>query len=61
MREIRPSLIIHMKYSEDPKKQKAMEDLVDTITASVLDLVSTVIHRRMCQFAQLIIENVEKD
>lgn len=59
MRYFRPSMIIHPKYSDDRAKQKAMEDGVDAITASIIDLVATVVHKRLTQVAELVVENIE--
>ena len=37
-----------------------MEEGIDAMTASILDLVSAVIHKRLTQFAQIISESIEE-
>lgn len=56
MRELRPAIMPHPRYSDDPKKQKAMEDGIDAMTASILDLVACVVHKRLTQFGELLAE-----
>ena len=60
MRQLRPFTFPHPKYSDDAEKQKAMEEGIDAMTASILDLVSAVIHKRLTQFAQIISESIEE-
>lgn len=60
MRQIRPTLNGHKKYSDCPKKQKAMEDGIDAMCASILDLVAVVIHQRLTQFGEMLAEEFER-
>lgn len=59
MRQLRPFTFPHPKYSDDAERQKVMEEGIDAMTASILDLVSAVIHKRLTQCAQTIIEATE--
>jgi hypothetical protein len=60
MRTINPHIMPHPKYSDDPKRQKSMEDGVNAMTASILELCATVIHKRMTQFAEVLVETMEQ-
>ena len=54
MRDFRPTILPHPRYSDCPKRQAAMEEGIDAMTASIIDLVATVVHKRLTQFAELL-------
>ena len=50
----------HPVYSDDSDKQKTIEEGVDAQYHSIMDLVEVVIHKRLTQFAECLIEGLNK-
>lgn len=50
----------HPVYSSNPEKQKTIEEGVDAQFHSIMDLVEVVVHKRLTQFAECLVEGLQK-